>query len=469
MNNLHQLSRRSFISTSIASSLGLLTARQILASDAKSSLSTRPNIVLIMADDLGYECIGVNGSASYQTPHLDRLARTGARMTHCHVNPLCTPTRVSLMTGRYNFRNYQAFGRLIEGEKTFANHLRDAGYATAAVGKWQLDNGDGEGQSPRQAGFDEYCLWNIEFEGRLVRDARYADPNLLYLDRASGNPTYKQFAGQYGPDICRDYLFQFMRNAVKKNQPFFAYYPMILTHNPFLPTPSSSEWTKGDRNQNDKKFFKDMVEYMDAIVGQIGAELDRLGVRDNTLLLFLGDNGTNTSIESGMREGSTVQGGKGILIDAGTHVPLIAHWPGVIPANHVIDDLIDPTDFLPTIAEAAGISLPRSEGRILDGISFYPQLKGEKGNPRECILIEYYENRKIFHRQEGRFVRSHRWKLYDNGQSPLGGESFYKANHLYDLDNDPNEQHPYLPGKDNQESQTVRKKLQSILERYKLK
>ncbi|MGD2175603.1 MAG: sulfatase-like hydrolase/transferase, partial [Candidatus Brocadiaceae bacterium] len=347
----------------------------------------RPNVVLIMADDLGYECIGANGSATYETPHLDELARTGARFEHCYSQPLCTPTRVQIMTGRYFSRNYTQFGQLRQGEPTFGHMMKDAGYATGVFGKWQLQ-GRG-GQTAPQAGFGDYCLWNYTGTTRQ----RYADASLAYIDPATGAEQVSEFTGEYGPDVCTRRLCDFARRAVASGTPFLAYYPMILTHPPFVATPDSAVW-KEDPHAQGSEYFGDMVAYMDTLVGRIVAALGELGVRDETLIMFTGDNGTAGGIVSEMRDGRSIKAGKGFHSDAGTHVPLIAHWRGTIGPGQVRDDLVDTTDFLPTIADATGAAprTPPGDG-VLDGRSFLPQLAGRPGRPREWVLVDYTEQR----------------------------------------------------------------------------
>lgn len=417
---------------------------QSINRSAESQPNKKANVVLIMADDLGYECLSCNGSADYKTPQLDHLAATGIRFTHCYVNPLCTPCRTSLMTGRYNYRHYQSFGHLNAKEITFAHMLKSAGYTTAATGKWQLGNGSQNDQSPAQAGFDEYCLWNLKLGEDHAINERYADANLIYHDRDTGAHAFKQFKGEYGPDVCKQYLFEFMDNAVEKDQPFFAYYPMILPHNPFVPTPDSPEWIDGDRHQKHNRFFKDMVETVDRIAGEVAQKLDDLGVREDTLLIFLGDNGTNRNLSSTLQDGTEVPGGKGLLQENGTHVPLIANCPGLIPEGQVNDDLVSVVDFLPTLAEYTQAAMPQPIDGVIDGISFLPQLKGESKQSRDWILIEYFEDRGGA-RAEGRYVRNKRWKLYDQGFSPLSGNEFHKVGQFFDLKNDPNEQLPVQP------------------------
>ena len=406
---------------------------------AQHSRNDKPNIVLIMADDLGYECLGCYGSTSYQTPALDELARTGMRFDHCYSQPLCTPSRVQIMTGQYNFRNYKAFGILDQTQRTFAHLLKDNGYATCVVGKWQLYGSSdqqraqrGKGAYPGQVGFDEYCLWQID-----RRDSRFRDPLVVQ------NGTYRDdMKGKYGPDVYCDYALDFIER--KKDQPFLLYFPMALVHNPFVPTPDSSEWTQ-EKHKPNNRFFADMVRHMDKLMGRIVKKLDDLGLRENTLFLFIGDNGTHRNIISKVGN-KTIKGGKGLTTDAGTHVPFIANWPGTIPIDRVCDDLIDFTDFLPTLAQATGSPVPKD--LTLDGRCFLPQLKGKKGNPREWVFCHYF-------RDPGnpiqRFARDKRWKLYQNGN-------------LFDVQTDPLEQKPLAPSASSATATAARRRLQVVLD-----
>jgi arylsulfatase A-like enzyme len=421
-------------------------AAAVAAGDVLFSCSRQespPNVVLIMADDLGWEALGCYGGTAYQTPVLDEMARTGARFNHCYSQPLCTPTRVQLMTGRYNFRNYIGFGVLKPGERTFGHMMQDAGYSTCVVGKWQLWGANdsrgmgGQGVYPDEAGFDEYCLWQIERIGQ-----RYADP-LMYRNRREP----EELPGAYGPDVATDYLLDFMER--QEGRPFFAYYPMILPHDPFAPTPDSPEWPRGNRRQRAPRFFGDMVAYMDGLVGRITGKLDELGIRENTLVMFLADNGTNRRITSATTRGD-VTGHKGFPDDGGTRVPLIAHWPGEIPGGRVLDDLVDTTDFLPTIAEVTH-ARPPSDVQ-LDGQSFLPQLRGEAGNPREWVFCHYDPDWGSFGRS--RFARDRRWKLYDDGR-------------LYEVATDVLEEHPLDPGAPGSEIVEARRRLQQVLDRLR--
>jgi len=396
----------------------------------------KPNIVLIMADDLGYECLGCYGSKSYKTPVLDGLAATGMRFDHCYSQPLCTPSRVKIMTGQYSFRNYVNFGVLDPKQKTFGHLLRDRGYATCVVGKWQLYGSvnqraevRGKGSLPSDAGFDEHCLWQIKGRG-----SRYKDPVMV-----KNGETLDNLQGKYGPDISCDYALDFIERH--KAGPFLLYFPMAIVHSPFEPTPDSEDW--GKKTKKNTKYFADMVAYMDKIVGRIVGKLGELGLRENTLVLFVGDNGTDKSIRSQMAD-SVIRGDKGNTTDGGTHVPMIANQPGVVPVGKVCGDLVDFSDFVPTFAELTRAKAP--EGMRMDGRSFLPQLHGEKGNPREWIFC-HYDPRWGKWKEVKRFVRDKRWKLY------AGGE-------LYDIPADVLEQNPNPAGP---EASEARKRLQKVL------
>lgn len=425
---------------------------------ARDPEKSRPNIILIMADDLGYETLGCNGGTSYHTPNLDELAGTGARFTNCYANPLCTPTRVTLMTGRYMHRNYTAFGQLPSGEPTFGHMMQDTEYATAMVGKWQLGT-----MTPDEIGFDEYLLKvNSNHDG-------YADP-IIY---SSASPEPKKLSGQYGPDVFWEYISDFLER--KRDKEFFLYYPMFLTHFYFSPTPESLEWESGDRHLTaehhlrpdplNARFFTDMVEYMDKNIGRIVDKLEELGIRENTIILFLGDNGTEVSIRSFMGD-LEIAGEKGSLTSAGTHVPMIVNWPEQVDEGIVSDIPVVPADFFATIADVCGAQPRRPTGDgELDGISFLPAITGRPGSLREWAIVEYVlENRgKMYLGKEGRYVMNQRWKLYDSGVSSRGQE-YYKAGQLFDLLNDPKEMSLVIPEKDSPESAEARRKAQEYLD-----
>lgn len=436
---IHDYTRRDLLKT-IGLGVAGLTVREVMSArnlSAGETSKNKPNIVLIMADDLGYECLGCYGSTSYKTPVLDELAGTGVRFEHCYAQPLCTPSRVQIMTGKYNFRNYTVFGSLDPKETTFGHIIQRSGYVTCVAGKWQLYGG-GNGTSPDKAGFDEYCLWQVKDRG-----SRYADPTVL-----QDGESLKDIKGEYGPDVFCDFINNFMEHH--KGKPFFVYYPMVLTHGPFEPTPDSKDWNtrKGRRNT---KNFADMVAYMDKTIGRIVRKLDELGLRENTLVLFTSDNGTPRSITSKLGE-RIIEGGKGYTTDAGTHVPLIANWKGTAVNGKVCSDLVDFSDILPTLVDVTGTELPRN--MVVDGRSFFPQLRGEKGNPRDWVFCYYHPKMKKGKWELKIFARDRRYKLYRNGQ-------------LFDIPADPLEGNPIKPGGGGKEATAARKRLQAVLDSMK--
>lgn len=381
----------------------------------------RPNIILILADDLGFECIGANGGTSYQTPHIDKLAAQGMRWENCHSQPLCTPSRVQIMTGQYNVRNYTRFGVLDRELVSFANIFNDAGYKTAVAGKWQLGK---QKDSPQHFGFEESCLWQqtlprTDEEGH---DTRFSNPTLEF------NGEVRHFTnGEFGPDIVSDFICDFIEE--NKNEPFFAYYPMLLTHCPFVPTPDSEDYDPADPGslsyKGESKYFPDMVAYMDKLVGKIVSKVEELGLSENTLIIFTGDNGTDQPIVS-MFKGSEYPGGKGKTTDNGTHVPLIVRWDNSIEEGTECMDLVDFSDFLPTLCDVADIEIPTQ--LKIDGRSFLPQLLCEKGNPREWIYCWYSRSGKIDELSE--LARNKKYKLYTSGEFYNIQEDFYEKNPL---------------------------------------
>ena len=400
----------------------------------------KPNILLVMCDDVGFECFSAYGSKEYSTPHLDALAEGGIRFENCHSTPLCTPSRVNLMSGKSNVFNYYDFGIYPKGEPTFGNYFKKHGYATAVAGKWQLLTGN-SGISPKEAGFDTYCLWNIPGTAR----ERYWNPSLMQDGKILDLPE-----GTYGPDVTTNFLIDFIKD--NKDQPFLAYFPMILPHSPFPVTPDSKDPNSKDKKSN----FVDMVQYIDKNMGRLTNTLEELNLRDNTLILFTGDNGTHDSLVSELN-GQQIRGGKGFTHDYGTHVPFIANWPGKVKGGQVIDDLVCFSDFFPTMIEAA--DLPPKEIKDGDGWSFWPQCQGKPGKKREWIYCYYFPrpsskkyNNKYSH-YEVRFTREKRYKLYDNGK-------------LYDTLKDVLEKNPIATDSANKIAQAARKKLQAALDSY---
>lgn len=383
----------------------LTTLAALLLGAFTAQANDQPNIILIMADDMGYEALSSNGSESCKSPNLDKLAAKGVRFTNCFSNPICTPSRVKLMTGQYNVRNYVKFGWLDREQTTFAHQLKAAGYATAIAGKWQLGR---DKDSPQHFGFEQSCLWQHTRSGRSNEegkniDRRFVNPQLEF------NGVEKDFTnGEYGPQVCTDFICDFIDKNKKK--PFLVYYPMILTHCPFDPTPDSTDWDpkrlgsttyKGDRN-DPQRHFRDMVAYADRAVGQIVSQLEKSGVRDNTLIIFTGDNGTDTPIVTPWN-GKKVVGGKGTMSDTGTRVPLIVNWPaGIRKAGRVVDDLVEFTDVFPTICEVTTAKLPKNHPG--DGASIVPVLRNQAGARKKDWVYIWYRNQVMVRNKQYSFV-----------------------------------------------------------------
>lgn len=354
-----------------------------------------PNIILVLADDLGAKELSCYGNRKYQTPRLDRMAAEGMRFETFYANPLCTPTRVELMTGQYGFHNgflgmqNRAFLPLpgsplaeIGQHFTHADLLKSSGYATAQTGKWQLS-----GKLPtlvRDAGFDEYRMWAYDHnlpEG-VTHPAhenggnacRFWHPSIV--QNGQYLPTKPD---DYGPDFFCDFALDFARR--NPNRPFFVYYTATLTHGPHLETPDPANpgkrWPAG---------FKSNLEYLDHLMGRLLDGLKSEGLDENTLVIFIGDNGTGGD-------------GKGSVTELGARVPCIIRGPGV-KRGGVSRAVADLTDIMPTLAEFAGAKLP--ENIPFDGHSLAPVLRGEKEKHRDWIYS---------HLDDGRLLRDERWLL----------------------------------------------------------
>ncbi len=349
----------------------------------------RPNIIFVLADDLGLGNVGCCGADHFRTPEIDALAQGGIRFERCYSQPLCGPSRAQIMTGRYAFRTgmtSNSTGAALQpaNEIMLPRVLGPAGYATAQVGKWsQLP------LHPGDWGFEE----RLTFEG----SGKYwrARKGTAYTINGKGQPLPE---GAYLPDVMHDFLVDFI--ARHRDGPFFVYYSLSHIHGPILPTPDSKPGAGNDA------LYADNIAYMDNLVGKLVANLDRLKIRENTLLLFVGDNGTaRFGVEQATVGGRHLSGQKGSLLEGGSRVPMVVNWPGTAPAGKVNADLVDFSDFLPTFAELAGADLPK--GVPLDGHSFAPQIRGQPGAPREWVYVQL----------NGRwYARSDRWKLDSSGQ-----------------------------------------------------
>ena len=417
-----------------------LTTALIFVAFGNGGATERPNVIMIMADDIGYECLSCYGSAMYETPNIDKLAASGIRFNHAHSQPICTPSRVQIMTGIYNNRNYIKFGLLDPEAHTFGHAMKNAGYKTMIAGKWQLGGGF---EGPVKFGFDNYCLWQL-----TRRPSRYPNPGLEIDGKERDLKN-----GEFGPNVVTDYINDYVKTHKDDEAPFFVYYPMIAPHWPFVPTPDHPDWDpemwRDQKNEpggfKDQKYWDAMVRYTDKMVGKLVDNLDALGIRENTLVMWTGDNGTYTGVTSEL-DGREYKGGKGSPVDNGTHVGFVASWPGTIKAGQVKDDLVDFSDVFPTVAEIGGAKIPDTA----DGVSLVPLFKGED-RKKDHIYCWYERDGK--REKASQHVRNQRFKVYANGK-------------IFDTAADPFEKSPLEKNKLSDAEQSVIASLQSALDEH---
>jgi arylsulfatase A len=390
----------------------------------------RPNVILIMSDDIGIGGFSCYGSDKYKTPHLDALAQNGVRYEHCFSMALCGPSRACLLTGRYAFRTgmtSNGTGNKVSPDKEvcIARVLKEAGYATAFAGKWNQLAYLKSLPEAKRWGWDEYLRWE-----RSDKDGRYWNPSYDKNGKIQEGVDTK-----YGPDLCHEFAVDFITRH--QDKPFFLYYPTPLVHGPILRTPDSAANPEKGRG-----LLADNVTYLDKSIGKLVAELDRLKLLEKTVILFTSDNGTPGTDTIG---GKAIDGRKGSLREGGTRVPLIVSWKGKIQAGGVHKNLVDFSDFFPTIVELAGARLPA--GLTLDGRSFAPQLldPGRQYEPREWVQVQLNDKR---------YVRDVRWKLYNDGT-------------LCDMKKAPFAELPIEKGKEDAAAAAARQRLQAALDKLK--
>ena len=404
----------------LVAALLLAPAATILAAEPKSP--SKPNMVFILADDLGIGNLGCYGSDNYKSPNIDKLAGGGTRFTQAFTGALCGPSRALIMTGRYAFRNgssnQDACMRMPNSELQLGRVLKSAGYATAAIGKWGQLPGD-----PDEAGFDDYLRFNgsgLYWNQKTKKTEGY---------RMNGKEL-KLGEKEYMPDLMNDRVMAFLR--ANQTQPFFLYYSMVHVHGEIQPTPDSAP--------DSKDLFGDNIRYMDKLVGKLVAELEALTLRENTLIVFMGDNGTGKAQDKlSTIGGRNLSGSKGSMLECGGLVPMIANWPGKVPSGKVSADLVDSTDWLPTFAELSGGKLP--EKVVFDGRSIAPQLRGETGTKRAWI---YNQLAAMW------YVREAGWKLNEKGE-------------LFDMSGAPFAEKLVAAAADTEASKAARARLAAVL------
>lgn len=451
--------------------------------------NVKPNIIFIMLDDMSAQAFNAyGGDNNFKTPVIDRLADEGLVFEHCHSMPMCDPSRSVLTTGKYLFR----FGGISKDTPLFSDVLKSAGYHTGISGKWMLR---GAPINPPAYGFDEalvvvngYRYWDtciaVWNSGGLYQELNQPEGaeirNEWEVPIGTGAGEATMMEGGYGPEIVCNFAVDFIqRNADK---PFALYYPLKLPHDPQTPTPYSKNITEADKHiehdykkmktiqhviERNAEFLSDNMNYVDRLVGRVEQALKDAGIEENTILFFTTDNGLNDSyrVVEGVRR---IPGAKGMTLDGGTRVPMIVSWPGTIEPGSRSPDMIHFVDVLPTMAQAAGAELPEDE--IFDGVSFFPQIIGEKGTPREWVyfhegnhefptsqalagVVSYGKTQKDFRPMLFRWVRGERFKLYNDGR-------------LHDLEYDYAERHPIAPGAGSAEAEAARAELQVVMDRY---
>ncbi len=448
-------------------------------SACQPSESAPPNIIYMLADDLGYGELGSYGQTKIRTPHLDRLASQGMRFTqHYSGSPVCAPARGTLLTGLHTGHgqvrdNFELGGWIDEEERgqmpldsgtyTIGRMLQDAGYVTGAIGKWGL-GGPGSVGEPNLHGFDYFFgyldqkqahnyypthLWrNGE---RVPLDNEYFSPHQR-LEGDPGDPAaYEQYSGNdYSLDVMADDALRFLEQNA--DQPFFLYLPFAIPHLALqVPDSSVAEYDGafeeepylGDRSYlpHPRPFsaYAGMITRMDAHIGRILAKLDELGLAENTLVMFTSDNGATYTggVDAEFFDSSGgLRGLKGSVYEGGIRVPLIARWPGRVEPGSSSDHISAFWDMMPTFADVVGVASPSG----LDGISFMPALLGEPDQAEHADL--YWEYHGLWNGAQA--VRSGRWKGVRLGGHDDAGAPVQ----LYDLDDDPAEridvaeQHP---------------------------
>ncbi len=408
-----------------------------------------PNVILFLADDLGFGDIGCHGNPVVKTPHLDTFARDSVELDRFYVSPVCSPTRASLMTGRWNFRTgvTDVFGQGCEmntSERTVAAILRDAGYATGLFGKWHL--GDQPAHSPTQRGFDE----TLTFLGCAMPATEYFDPTLLHNDQP------QQRTG-YCMDIYTDAAIGFIK--AHREEPFFIYLPTNLIHTPMVaPDALIAQYDNLGLIESTQKIYG-MVQSIDENFGRLRAALAEFGLEDDTLLIATSDNGPCSGSKPTDRHMAGLHGLKGTVYENGIRVPCFMRWPNGFAGQRHEAAATAHVDLLPTIAQACGATLP--DDRIIDGVSLLPALQqGDAIEPRH--LVFQWDSGQSPRHGQAYCVINERWKLVqpcgmdspgqkhirrryaqlcqlqNRGERSIDGPARFE---LYDLLEDPGEQH----------------------------
>jgi arylsulfatase A-like enzyme len=432
-NALHDVSRLAEGKTVARNLLSCLFCLAIMPVPAYGEIGRQPNIIFIMADDLGYGDLGCYGQKIVRTPNIDRLAADGIRFTQAYAGgPVCTPSRSVLMTGLHNGRtpardNVPHFATYLqEDDVTVAEVLKQAGYRCGGVGKWSLGDAGTVGRATNQ-GFDMW-LGYLNQDHAHYYYTEYLDDGEGRLDLA-GNSTARQ---HYSHDLMTERALEFIRDSEAEPGPFFLYVAWTLPHfssrdeDPDgLTIPSTDPYSDRNWDERSKKYAA-MLHLLDRDVGRILDLLDEMRLAENTLVIFTSDNGGHDSVPLRFNTSGPLRGFKRNLNEGGIRVPLIARWTGTIPPDQTSNAVIAFQDMLPTFAELAGATPPGD----IDGISIVKALHGgELGDAREFLYWDFGHCR-------ARYDQAVRWKDWKGIRLGVEGEI-----QLYDLATDVSESH----------------------------
>jgi len=425
----------------------LISTQLLLGLNASVFAAGRPNVILIMSDDQGVGDYGFQGNELIRTPQLDAMRGRGALLSRFYVSPVCAPTRACLMTGRYNYRTrcidtYIGRAMMDTDEVTIAEYLRDAGYRTGIYGKWHM--GDNYPLRAMDQGFEDSLVHRGGGIGQpsdpIGAEGKYTDPTLF----RNGNAIEMQ---GYCTDIYFDAAMDFIESSAGDDRSFFTYIATNAPHGPFHDVPPKlyDEYRNVDFSSimigqpNSAKLKKDndklariaaMITNIDQNVGRLFRKLDELRLTDNTIVLYLNDNGPNS-----VRYVGDMRGMKATVDDGGIRSPLIVHWPKKIQAGHQADAMCAHIDVVPTLLDACGISAPTD--RKIDGRSFLPLLTDANASwPTRQIVLQTHRG-DVPQRYHHFALHEDHWKLVH--PSGFGKEHFpgQVKLQLYDLQADP--------------------------------
>ncbi len=427
------VSRRELLTGSAAAALSAAAPLP-----AQSTRPAKPNVIVILMDDLGVHDLGCLGASDLKTPHIDQLASSGVRFTNWYSNaPVCAPARAALMTGRYPIRAGMPSngGNLPAKEKTIAALLKTAGYATGLTGKWHL--GSTPDTVPNAHGFDYYYGFHSGCVDYYSQRFYWGEPRMVNYHDLWRNRDEIFDDGQYLTERIAAEAVSFIE--AHRAEPFFLYCAFNAVHYPMHAPGKYVERFPG--MERERHMYAAMLSAADDGVGQILRALDRAGIREHTLIFFLGDNGATTEARAGLDQkpataGSNApfRGYKFSVFDGGMHVPAVMAWPGVTQPNQIVRELVMTADILPTVCKAAGVSIPTD--RTIDGSDILPVAVAHAPSPHSEI---FWSNGKQL------AVRRGKWKLVIDGieygrteesRKPLEGDD---AMFLSNLEEDPGE------------------------------